>query len=208
MAQRRKPVGKQNKQRWLFCYYVVYGDSQAEALRKAAPDVCKNKSVDHVAVTASQWARSDSCQKMLEQIRQDILAEERLLPEQHMAKLREIRDAAIAKGAYTAAIRAEELRGKCMGFYVDRSLSVEVQLSEPEILDRLQRISAANPDIAQLITSATDQHPIIESPARSEPVQVAANRGENEADPKGQSASSTQAQDRGLAHEKTPAGAA
>lgn len=40
--------------------------------------------------------------------------------ESHMAKLSALRDAAEGVGQYGAAIKAEELRGKVAGFYVER----------------------------------------------------------------------------------------
>jgi hypothetical protein len=43
-----------------------------------------------------------------------------LTVENHLIRLAELRDQAFATGNYSAAIRAEELRGKVAGFYTDR----------------------------------------------------------------------------------------
>lgn len=44
---------------------------------------------------------------------------------QHLDKLEELRDMAVEAGNVQAAIRAEELRGKCTGQYIERKADVD-----------------------------------------------------------------------------------
>jgi phage terminase small subunit len=69
----------------------------------------------------------------------------------HLAKLEELRNAAIDAGQLNAAIRAEELRGKVIGFYTERvehsgTVSMSAEQREQSVLlllrqakDRKQR---------------------------------------------------------------------
>lgn len=54
--------------------------------------------------------------------------------DQHLADLKEIRDAAISEGKYSAAATAEIARGKVAGFYVER-----VEATVSTIADRIKR---------------------------------------------------------------------
>ena len=54
--------------------------------------------------------------------------------------LTKIRDAAMAKGQYGVANKAEELRGKVAGLYVDRNLTITRELSEGELNDKIKTI--------------------------------------------------------------------
>jgi phage terminase small subunit len=60
--------------------------------------------------------------------------------DKHMAMLTKIRDAAMEKGQYGVANKAEELRGKVAGLYVDRNLTITRELSENELNDKIKTI--------------------------------------------------------------------
>ena len=60
--------------------------------------------------------------------------------DKHLAMLTKIRDAAMDKGQYGVANKAEELRGKVAGLYVDRNITLTKELSEEEISNKIKTI--------------------------------------------------------------------
>ena len=58
--------------------------------------------------------------------------------DKHLAMLVKIRDAAMDKGQYGVANRAEELRGKVAGLYVERNLTLTKELSDDDIQTKLK----------------------------------------------------------------------
>ena len=60
--------------------------------------------------------------------------------DKHMAMLTKIRDAAMEKGQYGVANKAEELRGKVAGLYVDRNLTLTKELSDQDVENKLKEI--------------------------------------------------------------------
>jgi hypothetical protein len=72
--------------------------------------------------------------------------------DKHISELAQIRDQALAKGAWSAAVNAEVARGKAGGLYVDQKLimtgSID-QLSEQEIEERMKQILTDHKDIIE-----------------------------------------------------------
>ena len=60
--------------------------------------------------------------------------------DKHLAMLTKIRDAAMDKGQYGIANKAEELRGKVAGLYIDRNITITKELSEQELNDKIKTI--------------------------------------------------------------------
>ena len=60
--------------------------------------------------------------------------------DKHLAMLTKIRDAAMDKGQYGIANKAEELRGKVAGLYIDRNITITKELSEEELNDKFKTI--------------------------------------------------------------------
>ena len=56
----------------------------------------------------------------------------------HLANLTRIQQEARAKGQYGVAIKAEELKDKVQGFYVDRNLTLTKELSEEDITKQMR----------------------------------------------------------------------
>jgi hypothetical protein len=83
----------------------------------------------------------------IDRFRQSKVAYTFLTLEEHMAKLRELRDAAKADAQLSAAIRAEELRGRLCGFYaakVERGEAGEFDgMSTDQLREFLVRETAA-----------------------------------------------------------------
>ena len=58
----------------------------------------------------------------------------------HLANLTRIQQEARAKGQYGVAIKAEELKGKVQGFYVDRNLTLTKELSQEDLNDKMMEM--------------------------------------------------------------------
>lgn len=60
--------------------------------------------------------------------------------DKHMAMLTKIRDAAMEKGQYGVANKAEELKGRVAGLYIERNLTLTKDLSEKDINTKIKTI--------------------------------------------------------------------
>ena len=73
--------------------------------------------------------------------------------EKHISELAQIRNQALAKGAWSAAVNAEVARGKAGGLYVDQKLVMTGNvdnMSASEIKDRLKKIIDDNKEIINI----------------------------------------------------------
>ena len=73
--------------------------------------------------------------------------------EKHISELAQIRNQALAKGAWSAAVNAEVARGKAGGLYVDQKLVMTGNvdnMSAEEIRDRLKKILDDNKEIINI----------------------------------------------------------
>ena len=71
----------------------------------------------------------------------------------HIAELGKIRQAALSKGAWSAAVNAEVARGKAGGLYIDQKLVMTGNidnLSSEEIRDKLKKIIDDNKEIINI----------------------------------------------------------
>jgi|TARA_E500000318_G_C3458769_1_gene171769 hypothetical protein len=55
----------------------------------------------------------------------------------HLANLTRIQQEARAKGQYGVAIKAEELKGKVQGFYVDRNLTLTKEMTQEDLNQKM-----------------------------------------------------------------------
>ena len=60
--------------------------------------------------------------------------------EKHMANLCRIQEAAKEKGQYGVAAKCEELKGKVQGFYVERNLNLNAEVSAEDSKERIRRM--------------------------------------------------------------------
>jgi hypothetical protein len=85
---------------------------------------CKRMGAKSIETEALRLLKHPGIALGIDRFRRSQIADTLLTLEEHMAKLRELRDVAKAGGQLSAAIRAEELRGKLCGLYaepIDRS---------------------------------------------------------------------------------------
>jgi phage terminase small subunit len=81
---------------------------------------CENMKARTIEKEASRLLKHPGITRGIEAFRNSKIAETMLTIEEHMIELKTLRELAKASGLLSAAIRAEELRGKLRGFYVEQ----------------------------------------------------------------------------------------
>ena len=102
-----------------FAAALARGLSQAAAYREAFPRA-RDWADKTVFSRASELAKDSEVQGRVRELGTKAAEANELTVEQHLRTLGELRDEARHAGQYAAAIKAEEARGKCSGFYSDR----------------------------------------------------------------------------------------
>ena len=102
-----------------FAQGVASGISQSDAYR-ASYDVNPNANNDNLISKASVLMSNGKIRARVEELRAPVVAKVGITLENHIARLQELSDKAEAAGQYSAAIKAEESRGKACGLYVER----------------------------------------------------------------------------------------
>lgn len=136
---------------WKFASEYVRNRSIVKALVVAYP---KNAglTLGQQRKRARQTMGMKGTKVAIQQLENDARSAQRLTVEQHMAKLEEIRDAAMEEGKYSVARAAEVDRGKCAGFYVERSMNMNVNVgSVEELRSRIAAFAEQHPQAAQRV---------------------------------------------------------
>ena len=102
-----------------FCTFIVTGDDQTEAYRKAFK--CPTAKPSTIYTKASRLMDDERIKARIEELRAPVREKVQLTLETHLARLNTLGKAAETKENYGAAINAEALRGKAVGLYVERS---------------------------------------------------------------------------------------
>lgn len=97
-----------------FARFVAQGLTQTEAARQAG----YSQGAAHVQ--ASRLMKRDTVRERIAQLMAPIDVE--TAKKDHIDRLSQLRDRALSKGQLSAAIKAEELRGKVLGLYVEQSV--------------------------------------------------------------------------------------
>jgi hypothetical protein len=98
--------------------YLENGGNATDAYRRSHN--CEKMSDAAIRVEACRLLRHPNITLTIESFRKSKIADTLLTLDEHMAELRDLRDVAKAGGHLSAAVKAEELRGKLRGFYVDK----------------------------------------------------------------------------------------
>jgi hypothetical protein len=112
-------VPRLTEKREAFAAAMAKGLSQAAAYREAFP-----KSLmwagNAVHVNASKLAANTQVRLRVDELRIKAGKESEVTMAEHVRTLQKLRDSALASGQYAAAIKAEELRGRCAGLYIEK----------------------------------------------------------------------------------------
>lgn len=101
-----------------FAQCIASGMSQSDAYREAYN--VENSKDESIWCNASQLANDTKVKQRIKEL-QDILAEEVLYTaKQSFLKFIELQEKALIENNINAAIKAEELKGKLTGLYIDR----------------------------------------------------------------------------------------
>jgi len=146
----RKKSVKPTSQQWVFASVFVRTASPIKALIEAYPQY-SDQPVGKQRGRAKQILSLKGTQVAIKDLQGEARASQRLTVDRHMAELEEIRDLAKKEGKLGVARAAEVDRGKCAGFYVDRSLNMNVVTSTEEIKARLEAIVEQHPQMAALL---------------------------------------------------------
>ena len=114
--------------------FITNGGNQTAAWRAGNPNSKAKPETAHVE--ASKFFRQPKVRLRISELRSEVAsklsADAALSLDQHMQKLRELRDEARQRGQLSAAIKAEVKRGELAGLYVKR-----VESGEPGDFDRM-----------------------------------------------------------------------
>lgn len=102
-----------------FAAELAKGQTQAAAYRVAFPRAVNWQDAT-VWRRASELAADGEVRGRVDELRIKAGEANEVTMAQHVRTLQELRDEARGVGQYAAAIKAEELRGKCAGLYVER----------------------------------------------------------------------------------------
>ena len=80
----------------------------------------------------------------------------------HVAELGRIKDAALKKGAWSAAVNAETNRGKAAGLYIDRKIIKTGKLEDLTELELENKMKQILDDYSQIIDVTPDPKKITE----------------------------------------------
>jgi phage terminase small subunit len=162
-SQRRKLNGKE----WKFVQELVSGDGQVTLKEAAMRAGYKEGSAKVMAWRLTNPEISPHVVAAIQEYRAELAAKYGTTYERHMKDLQMIRDAALAAGAYGAAVQAEYRRGQALGtIYVERK---EIRhgtidsMSKEEVerkLEELKRLYA--PPVQILEMESRDVSPTIE----------------------------------------------
>ena len=109
-----KLTAKQEK----FARLVASGLNQSDAYRQAYD--AKRMKAETIHEKASRIANSDKVRARLAELRQPAVNAAQLTLQGHLTELARLKKVAEAAGNVSVATRAEELRGRVSGYYIDR----------------------------------------------------------------------------------------
>ncbi|MBW2186674.1 MAG: terminase small subunit [Deltaproteobacteria bacterium] len=121
-----------------FCQCITEGLNQSDAYRTAYSAATMKPATIHSR--AAELMQNSKIAVRIDELRAPVILECRLTLHNHLQTLEQLRDIAKASGNISAAIRAEELRGRACGLYVEHrenKTEVGMDLSDDEINEKL-----------------------------------------------------------------------
>ena len=170
---------------WLFAYYIVrYGDP-VKAIEFAYP-ANKDRTRPQKYDLAKRIKNRPKVRSQIEQLQAEARASERLTLEQHMQQLADLRDKSVQTEQMAAAVKAEELRGRVAGFYIERHQHVHEVRSEDEIKQRLIFLMKQYPSMQQMLSQQMRDQLQLEADQERKPVESQPVHQSSASEPKSQ----------------------
>ena len=150
MARKKEKTLVPTDPQWTFASVYVRTQSVLEAFKAAYPKHT-GKPMHRIRMMAKRQLTQQGTQIAIKELTNDVRTAEKLTVEGHMAELRKIRDAAFADGKYSVARQAEVDRGKCAGFYVERSMNMNVITSPQELKLQFEALLEQYPQASKFL---------------------------------------------------------
>tara|TARA_Y100001001_G_C7837099_1_gene249225 strand:+ start:149 stop:664 length:516 start_codon:yes stop_codon:yes gene_type:complete len=149
MSDQLLPAKDLTDQQWSFCYHLIRDSDPIRALDRAYPKGA-HKPLRDKYYRIRELRENPKVSSELQRVRMELRTSQRASLEQHLEELSMLRDKAVSKDQMTAAVRAEQLRGQALGFYVQR-VEVEHKGTPNEIIGRLRQLFLDNPKVVQFL---------------------------------------------------------
>jgi len=151
----KKANVKLTEKQELFCQAKASGKGNKSAAIEAgflpaSAAVTASRMMNNAAIVKriSALAKGEGLSQAVQLKLVETIADDR---QAHIRRLAELSDMARSKGQTSAAIRAEELIGRCLGFYVEQSVALNVQ----------QKVEDAKPEeIREALAEAMERYKI------------------------------------------------
>ena len=151
----KREIGLTERQEQFARVYATGTVTQTEAARQAGYSNPRHAATDLMQVPAVL--------ERIKELKEELSIKFEVTFENHVKKLSEIRDAALDKGNFTAAVAAEKARGQAAGLYVSRQeimVGKIDQMSREEVLAEIQRMQKEYPMLASVAGNVIDVVPI------------------------------------------------
>ena len=145
-----------------FAEHLVYGGPDGPVTKTEAA-VLAGYSKDRARQEGSELTnpkQSPLVVQYIGRLKEDRLKKYEVTYEGHVAELGKIRERALKKGAWSAAVNAETNRGKAAGLYIDRKIiktgkledltELELEAKMKQILDDYSQIIDVTPDTKKI----------------------------------------------------------
>lgn len=151
----KKEIGLTERQEQFCRLYATGTVTQTEAARQAG--------YANPRQAATEQMNNPSVLERIKELKEELSIKFEVTFENHVKKLSEIRDAALDKGNFTAAVAAEKARGQAAGLYVSRQeimVGKIDQMSREEVLAEIQRMQKEFPMLAAVSGNVIDVVPV------------------------------------------------
>lgn len=151
----KREIGLTERQEQFARLYATGTVTQTEAARQAG--------YSHPRQNATDIMQNPAVLERIRELKEELSIKFEVTFENHVKKLSEIRDAALDKGNFTAAVAAEKARGQAAGLYVSRQeimVGKIDQMSREEVLAEIQRMQKEFPMLADMSGGVIDVTPV------------------------------------------------
>lgn len=141
----KREIGLTERQEQFARLYATGTVTQTEAARQAGYSNPRQMAVELM--------QNPPVLERIRELKEELSIKFEVTFENHVKKLSEIRDAALDKGNFTAAVAAEKARGQAAGLYVTRQeimVGKIDQMSREEVIAEIERMKKEYPVLANL----------------------------------------------------------
>lgn len=166
-ASRRSGIVKATSRQWLCAHWFVKGKTKVEAYSIAYPEQVEQLSIRRLYSRAARQFSRPLVADLVSQMQAELSAMRLRTIPQYLDDLEAAGLAALADGDHKTRVKSLELMGRVLGYYVDRSVSVQVTRDEASLTRDLELIQQAHPQLFPLAPRAQLSAPpiVVEIPA-------------------------------------------